>query len=79
MELLNYDKEKRISTITLTDEELVYIHSVLGGVRSTFDEQDATILGIDEKRLIELTAKLNKILTTTLEMSGLKVLKWNEM
>lgn len=79
MELLNYDKEKKLSTINLTDEEFVYIHSVLGGVRSTFDEQDATILGIDEKHLIELTTKLNKILITHLQIKGLKVQKWNEM
>jgi hypothetical protein len=79
MELLNYDKEKRVSTIALTDEELVYLHSVVGGVRSTFHKQDANIIGIDEKHLIELAAKLNKVLTTTSQMLGLKVRKWDEL
>lgn len=79
MELINYDKEKKISTVALTDEELVDLHSILGGIESTFHMQDATILGMNEQHLKELSAKLDNVLTMTSQLVGLRVRKWNEL
>lgn len=63
MELVTYDKAIKTSTIKITDEELVDIVSVLGGVLSTFSMQDPTILGIDAPRLKLLEEQVGKIIT----------------
>ena len=63
MELVSYDKATKTSTITITDEELVDIRSVLGGVKSTFSKQDSTILGIDEPRLKLLNQQVLNIIS----------------
>ena len=64
MELVTYDKATKTSTIKITDEELADIHSVLWGVSSTFDNQDPTILGVDEPRLKLVKEQVLNIIST---------------
>ena len=63
MEFIHYDREKKLSTLKLTNSELTLIASVLSGVRNTFYMQDATILGIDEPHLDELNKKVHSMIT----------------
>lgn len=78
MELINYDKNNRISTINLADDELGNIFSVLVGVGATFDKQLA-IVGVDEKDIDILVKNIRNIIMTHLSIKGLKVPNWKEM
>ena len=63
MELLNYDKEKRVSTITLTDEEFVDIEILVSYIASTFSKHDKTLLfGVDAARLKDIQSKMDIVL-----------------
>lgn len=62
MEFIEYDKSKELSTIKISDEELVDISSVLWYVANTFSKQDKTLLcGVDELRLRDIRSKIDAI------------------
>ena len=63
MELVDYDKTEKVSTIKLSDEELVDINSVFWYISSTFSKQDETLLfGVDKLRLENMKSKINMVL-----------------
>ena len=63
MELVNYDTEKEVSTVTISNEELVDINSVFWYISSTFSKQDETLLfGVDKLRLENMQSKIDIIL-----------------
>lgn len=63
MEFVEYDKQKEISTIKLSNEELVDINSVFLYIASTWSRHDQTILfGVDESKLNRIISNINTIL-----------------
>jgi hypothetical protein len=60
MELVSYDKQTQTSSVRLSDDELIDLHSIMLGVANT--EQDYTILGVQENRIEDLQKNLLRLL-----------------
>lgn len=67
MQIVEYDRVERVSTIKINDEDLSYIVGILGGIVSTWPEQDATILGITQQRLSKLDHELRTVFIEALQ------------
>ena len=73
MEFVEYDKLKKLTTIKISDEELVDINSIVWFVAATFSKQDKTLLGgVDKFRLDNITSKINNLLDGIGKAKGLK-------
>ncbi len=66
MELIEYDKRTKTSTIKLTDVELVDLNELVTGILATFREQDPTVLGVGKERLQEISDEFDGILEARL-------------
>ena len=73
MEFIEYDKLNKLTTIKISDEELVDINSIVWFVKATFPKQDKTLLcGVDKFRLDDIQSKLSIILDGIGKEKGLK-------
>ena len=62
MQCIDYDEAQRVYTLKINQEDLSYIVAVLGGVVSTWHEQDPTILGLTKERMHRLDHDVRSVL-----------------
>lgn len=70
MKLIACDENRENLTISIKNEEFIYIAGVLSGVLSTFSHQDPLILGIDQETLRDLNTQMHDITHALNESRG---------
>ena len=71
MELLHYDEATGDYTLKMSQREFLEVMDIVGGVSSTPDLQDFTVLGATQQRVAALAEQLRNVLTDNLKKRGL--------
>jgi hypothetical protein len=62
MNLVDYDKRTKTSTVQLTDVELVDLNELVIGILATYKRQDPTVIGVGRERLQEISEEFSRLL-----------------